>query len=134
MSFDVVLICIRKGEAATFNRTLFEEIFCREAIDPQLPLTSITYHDGGAQIDGAEDGDEIENLVFHHCGGETFYAALHELADRSGSVVLWPAKGRQIAVTRQAIVAHLPPDLADLGPPYIVANGRELAACILGRD
>lgn len=131
MSFDIFLICVRNGDAAMFERALFEDIFRRNAIDPRSPLTSVTYRDGGAEIDGAEDGDEIENIVFNHCGGDTFYAALYELADRSGSVVLWPAAGRQIAVTREAAIAHLPPDLSDLGPPYVVANGRELAACIL---
>jgi hypothetical protein len=135
MSFDIFLICFRDGEAATFKRTLFEDIFRRDAVDPRLPLTRVTYRDGGVlEIDGAEEGDETENMAFSRFGGETFFAALHELVDRSGSVLVWPAAGRSIAVTRETTIAHLPEELKELGPPFVVANGSELARCILEEE
>lgn len=129
MSFEIFLCCVRNGEGSAFKRELFEEIFARGAIDPRSPLTSVTYRDGGAQIDGAEDDEEIENLVFSHCGGETFYAALHELADRSGSFMTWPSDGLNIAVPSHDLVTHLPADFED-PTVTIVRSGRELAALI----
>jgi len=134
MSFDIFVMCFRNGDAATFERALFEEIFGRGAIDPQLPFTSVTYGDGSAEIYGADESEDIEHLMFNHCGGDTFYSALYELADRSGSVVIWPVIGRQIAVTSKAIIEHLPADVESLGPAYVVSNGQELAACVFLDD
>ncbi len=130
MSFDIFLVCVKDGEATAFKRSLFEDIFSRGAIDPRLPFTNVVYGDGGAQISGADEDEDIESLSFDHCGGDTFFAALYELADRSGSVVVWPGEERVLAVTRQAMIAHLPADMGELGPPHIVSNGRELEECI----
>jgi hypothetical protein len=130
LSFDIFLHCVKDGMPAAFECGLFEEIFGRGAIDLRLPFTRVDYVDGGAEIYGADEGEDIEHLMFTRCGGETFFAALHELADRSGSMIFWPSPGRSIAVTRADMVAHIPPDMVELGPPYIVSNGRELADCI----
>src|ERR1700730_13081390 len=135
MSFDIFLQCFRNGEPATFKRALVEEIFTRDAVDYRPPLTDVTYVDGGAGgIYGADEEEDIQNMMFNHCGGDTFFAALHELAARTNSVVFWPRVGRSIAVTDAAFVNHLPSGFDDMGPAYIVSNGRELEACIFESD
>jgi hypothetical protein len=55
VSFDIFLVCVKDGETAVFKRDLFEEIFSRGAINPQLPFTNVVYGDGGAQIYGADE-------------------------------------------------------------------------------
>jgi hypothetical protein len=132
VSFDIFLACVKDGESAAFKRILFEDIFSRGAINPRLPFTNVVYGDGGAQIDGADEHEDIESLSFNHCGGDTFFATLYELADRSGSVVFWPGEERVLAVTSQAMIAHIPADMDELGPAHIVSNGRELQNCIFG--
>ena len=129
MSFDIFLQCFRNGEPACFKRTVFEEIFLRDAIDPNELPSGVTYADGGAEI-YVEDKEEIDGVSFDHCGGDTFFAALLELADRTGAVVFWPTEGRQIAVTNPDVVGHLPAELAALGPAYIVKTGPELRDAI----
>jgi hypothetical protein len=132
MSFDIFLVCVKNGEAAAFTRSLFEDIFSRGAINPRLPFTNVVYGDGGAQIFGADEDEDIQSLSFNHCGGDTFFAALYELADRSGSVVFWPGEERVLAVMSQAMIAHIPADMDELGPAHVVANGRELQNRIFG--
>jgi hypothetical protein len=130
VSFDIFLQCVRDGMRAAFKRSLFEEIFSRGAIDPQLPLIHVGYSDGHAEIYGADEGEDIGHLMFSHCGGATFFAALYELADRSGSMIFWPSLGRSMAVTRTETIAHLPEDMGEMGPPYVVSDGHELQDCI----
>lgn len=130
MSFDIFLQCFRKGEPATFKRALVEEIFGRHAINFHLPLTGVNYADrGGAEIYGADDGDDIQSLMFNHCGGCTFFDALYELAQRTGSVVIWPTtRSPYCAVTDSETIADLPAGFCDepLGAPIVVSDGREL--------
>lgn len=73
MSFDIHLQCFRNGEPATFKRALVEEIFGRHAINFHLPLTGVNYADrGGAEIYGADDGDDIQSLMFNSAAAPRF--------------------------------------------------------------
>jgi hypothetical protein len=74
---------------------------------------------------------KTSNIMFDHCGGATFYAALHELADRSGSMIFWPSLGRSLAATRSDVIVHIPADVAELGPPHVVSDGGALEHCIM---
>jgi hypothetical protein len=126
MSFDIFLQCFRNGDLATFPRTLVEEIFARDAIAPDFPLTDVHYPDGsGGVIYGADD-DEIDCLMFNHCGGEMFFAAMYELAHRTSSVIYWPDTRPSIAITEAETAAHFPKGFGDMGPPEIVKSGQEL--------
>jgi len=130
MSFDLFLNCVRDGETATFKRALFEEIIGRGAVNARFPLGTVEYPDGsGGEIYGAdsEEDEEIDGLMFTHFGGDTLMARIWELADQTGSFLIWPSDGRCLAVTSAETVRHIPPDLAEsFGPPFIVSSGDEL--------
>jgi hypothetical protein len=134
MSIDIHLQCFRNGEPATFKRELVEQIFAREASDHRPPLTGVRYADGGAEIYGADNGDDIQSLMFNHFGGKTFFNALYELARETKSVVLMVTESHPIAVADQETIDHLPPGFASLSTPAIVSSGRELAAHLYGAD
>jgi len=129
MSFAIYLQYFRNGETATFKRAVFEQIFGRHAIDLDSFPKRVVYADGGAEIYVDADED-IDGVTFNRCGGDTFFAALLELADQTKSVVYWPDEGRQLAVTDPEILPHLPPELAALGPAFIVKSGKELEEAI----
>jgi hypothetical protein len=132
MSFDIFLQCFRAGEPASFKRALFEEIFGRHAVNPDPPFTDITYADGGAAIHGAEV-DDIQHMMFNHCGGDTFFAALHELADCTRSVILWPDEEPCLVAADPAAIENLPTDFTyGRDQVRIVHSGRELEECIFG--
>jgi hypothetical protein len=70
--------------------------------------------------------------MFNHCGGDSFYAALYELAARTRSLIFWPAVPPGAVATDAAIIQDLSPDFAErLAPVEVVRNGRELAARIM---
>jgi len=136
MSIDIHLQCFRNGEPATFKRELVEEIFTRGASDYRPPLTGVKYADGGgAEIYGADNGDDIQSLMFNHFGGKTFFNALYELARETKSVVLMVTEAHPIAVADQDTIDHLPLGFAEgLSTPVIVSSGRKLAAHLYGSD
>ena len=126
MSFGIFLQCYRDGKSVEFSRSFFEEIFGSNAVRPNFPLSTVDYPDGsGGEIYGGED-DPITCLMFNHCGGEMFFAAVHELAHRTGSVIFWADRPPCIAVTETETIAHLPGGFEDMGPAQIVKNAREL--------
>jgi hypothetical protein len=136
MGFDIFIQRCRNGERAMFKRELVQEIFGRYAVDPPPHFQGATYLDGRAEIFGADEGDEIDGLMCSHFSGMTFYEALYELADRTGSVIFWPSDGPWAAVTKEATLAHSPPGAFDRDgrPPSVVGSARELVALISGPD
>jgi hypothetical protein len=136
MSFSLFLICVRNGEPATFKTALFDEVMGRHAIDPEFPLYAVKYSDGGCDEirNTFADDDEIESVSFSHFDSNIFFDALWELAGRAGAFFAWPAEGRSTAVTSRKVLAHLPADMASMGPPYVAKNGRELYDAICGID
>jgi hypothetical protein len=136
MSSDIFLACLRGEGTEKFTRALFEEIFGRHAIDPDLPFTSVTYADGGAEVYRAED-DETDGVGFNHFGGDTFFAALYELALRTRSVIYWPENdGAWAAVAESATIALLPDGFEREGPRAVrvVRSGRKLQDVYYGRQ
>lgn len=136
MSFSIHLVCAREGEKATFKRALFDEIMGREAINPKFPLYQVDYHDGGCWDirDPFVDQGETSMISFSRFDGNTFFDLLWEFADKVGAFMFWPGEGRLIAVTNREVLAQLPGELKNMGPPYIVKNGRELFDAICGID
>jgi hypothetical protein len=130
MSFDIFLQCFRDGEMVNLDRAIFEEILGRDATEFSKSFDRVIYADGGSDIYGAKDEDEIGSLMFNHSGGDTFFERLHELADRTMSVIHWPSEPGVSAVTREETIPHLPDDFKETLPPQLVANGRELVECI----
>jgi hypothetical protein len=136
MSFSLYLICMRDGEPAAFKTSLFDEVMGREAIDPKFPLYDVKYNDGGCDEirNTFADDDEIESVSFSHFDGNIFFDALWELANRAGAFFVWPGEGRSVAVPNPGVVVHIPADMAGMGPPYIVKDGRDLYDAICGLD
>ena len=131
MAFDIFLICIRNGEAASFKRSVLQEIFGPAAHgDPDF--SNVTFPDGSGSCVYVTDADDIQHMMFNHCGGDDFFQALYELADRTKSVVCWPDTRPSSAITDQATWDHLPENFkeASLGPAQLVRSGRELEAYI----
>jgi hypothetical protein len=126
MSFDIFLQCYRNGEPATFKRSVVKEIFGPHAYgDPDF--SNVTFPDGSGSCVYVTDADDIQGMMFNHCGGNDFFQALYKLADRTKSVILWPDTRPSFAITDEATLAHLPLDFEqDFGPGQIVRNGREL--------
>ncbi len=136
MGLDIFLFCTRDGQPSTFKKSIAEEILVRDAVDKNLPVTDVLCPDGSrGEVYGLEEDEDedVDNLYFTHCAGETFFAVLYELAVKTGSYVWWADKPPNIAVTSEAKLADLPADAAaDLGPPYIVSSGAELADAVYG--
>ena len=126
MSFDIFLQCYRDGEPATFKRSVLIEIFGPYAFgNPRLSM--VTFPDGSGSCVYVVDADDIQDMMFNHCGGNDFFQALYELADRTKSIIFWPDTRPSFAVTDEGTLAHLPRDFEqDFGPGQIVRNGREL--------
>jgi hypothetical protein len=127
MSFDLFVTPVRNGDTATFRRSVFEEIFTREALEPSSPLNNVRYPDGSsAEIYGCE-ADDIDGVMFTHFGGETVFSLIIELAERTGSMIFWPDTRPALAVTRASVIDHIPADcVATIGPAKIVSDAREL--------
>jgi hypothetical protein len=130
MAFDIFLACIRNGEPATFKRSVLEEIFGPHAYgDPDF--SNVTFPDGSGSCIYVARDEDIEGMMFNHCGGDDFFQALYELADRTKSVIFWPDTRPSFAVTDEATLAHLPLDYKQkFGPAQLVHSGRELQAYI----
>ena len=133
MSDPLLITCVAGRAASTFARNLFEEIFCRHAIAPKLPLLEVTYLDGGATEIYGGDEDPIETISFHRFGGDTFWAAIFELARRTGSVVYWPGEPPWAAIVDSLIVEELPEGFKEPenGQPILAANPKELEQCFI---
>jgi hypothetical protein len=129
MGFEIFTERFREKEPAPYDRKIAEEIFIRDAINPTTPLGEVRYADGSAEIDGAED-DEVSGLVLAHFSGRTVLERLLELAQRTGSVIIWPGDETCAAVTSPEWLAHLPDDMIESMQPTVVRNLDELIAAI----
>lgn len=129
MSFDIFLGCYRNGEPATFKRSAFNEIFDvkTDERDPGYEVVEYPDGSGGAVYLHERGKDEIEHMMFNHCGGDTFWAKVYELLYVTQSLIYWPSDGSGYAVASTAALKHLPADLVEeAGKVKIVHNAREL--------
>ena len=152
MSFDIFLQCFRRGEPATFERRVFDEIFLPYCTRPDSYRSdpgemNVEFPDGsGGQIyPGSEIGDptderaeahksrdnsKIQGVMFNHCGGGQFFQAMYELADRTSAVIFWPSEGPSTVVTKEAVLKELPDDFPKLAEAKIVHNGADIVKAI----
>lgn len=132
MSFDIFLRRFRNGEAAPFRRADFEEIFGPYVCSRETRFVCVEFPDGGGSDVYIDDGDTW-HLMFNHCGGDSFFAALYELAARTQSVIFWPDDPPRAAATDAATLQHLPPEFTESpASVQLVHSGSELIACISG--
>jgi hypothetical protein len=129
MGFEIFVERFRDKEPAPYARKIAEEIFNRDAIEPTTPLNEVRYADGGAEIDGAVD-DEMSGFVVAHFSGRIVLERLLELAQRTGSVIIWPGEETCAAVTSSEWLAHLPEDMIESMQPVVVRTVDELVAVI----
>ena len=134
MSFDIFLLCVRNGEAATFSRSTLVEVFGASIVsrEPDGFFKLYFADGGGADVYSGHDDDVVQHIGFNRPGGDMFFEALYKLADRTKSVVFWPDTRPSSAITDQATWDHLPENFkeASLGPAQLVHSGRELEAYI----
>ncbi len=107
MGFDLFVHCFKNKEYAQYDRQIVEDIFNRDSIDPTTPLSEVRYHDGRAEVYGAEK-EKISGVMLSHFGGRTVLARVLELAERTGSLIFWPDEERRMAVTNAEVLNHLP--------------------------
>ncbi len=131
MSFDIFLQCFRNGEAATFKRSVFNEIFETET-DPRYPDFEQPRYPDGSGGDIYVDEHDIQCIMFNHCGGEMFWAKVYELLYVTQSLIFWPAGGPGFVVASTAALKHLPADLSEDIEVKVVHNARELETLIYG--
>lgn len=139
MSFDIFLQCFCNGEPEPIPRELFESIFLPHATHldsykEDRGYMTVEYSDGSAAsiyCGGDEGEEETSHMMFDHCGGDSFWADLYRLAERTQSVIFWPAVLSFRIFTNEAAVAHLPKDF--LGADDIVRfirSGAEITGLI----
>ena len=133
MSFEVFTRRFRNKQMAPYATAIAERIFMRGAIDPKTPLEGVDYVDGSAEIYGAE-GDMTDGITIARFSGRTVHERLFELADETGSVILWPAADVRALVTKAEWLDHLPDDMLQIEPnPAVVHNVDELIEAIRRR-
>lgn len=132
MSFDIFLQCYRNGEAASFKRAVFDEIFETQNDRIGRDFVQPRYSDGSGG-DIYVDENDIQCIMFNHCGGDIFWAKVYELLYVTQSLIFWPAGGPAAVVARADALKHLPSDFDEMfGKIHVVANARELEALIYG--
>ena len=132
MSFDIFLQRYRNGEAATFKRSVFNEIFETETDRRDPDFVQPEYPDGSGG-DIYVDENDIQCIMFNHCGGDIFWAKVYELLYVTQSLIFWPAGGPAAVVARADTLKHLPSGFDEMfGKIHVVANARELEALIYG--
>lgn len=134
MSLDIFLHCFRNGEPATFARSLFNDIFGVTEDEEEEPgFLDVRYPDGSAAEIYVDEGD-IQNIMFNHCGGGTFWEKLFELARVTESVIFWPEDDESAVVASAAALQHLPVDFAEGKNIRVVQSAGELEACIFAGE
>ncbi len=84
----------------------------------------------GGEIYGASS-ENFEELSVDEGAGNPLFDALWRIANGTGALVYWLGAENCSAVTRSAVLQHLPQDIvADAGPVRIVANGRALKKAV----
>lgn len=137
MSFDIFLQCFRKGEPESVPRALFESIFLPHAVpaeaykkDPGYMVVEYPDNSGASIYTSYGDDDPAQagSFMFNHCGGESFWRDLYELADRSKSIIYWPSEKSIYVYTDEAVVKDVPEGAFDSG--RLIKNGFDIVAAI----
>jgi hypothetical protein len=131
MSFDIFVQCFRNKEPATFKRAIFDEIFDSFVVDQRKHFLRVRYPDGSGSDIYVDDDDNLESIMFNHCGGDAFFEALYLLAKRTKAVIFWPNVDHISVVTDAETLQHLPSKFVDEdGRPEVVSNGEAITDAI----
>ena len=120
MGFELFVHAVRDGKPFYYARSIAEEIFNRDAIDPSTPLTNVEYADGMAEIFGA-DKDPMDGIMLAHFSGRTVLERAFELAVKTGSIIVWPGSPPW-AVPDLAVIGHLPGDPTENKAQFVAVS------------
>jgi hypothetical protein len=121
MGFDLFVHCFKNKKYALYDRQIAEEIFNRDSIDPATPLTEVRYHDGRAEIYGAEE-EKTSGVMLSHFGGRTVLARVLELAEKTGSFIFWTFSEGRAAVANADVLDHLPDEAREVFSEIVVVT------------
>ena len=136
MSFDIFLVCFRNGDAAPFKREVFEAIFLPHcdnvrAYKSDPSFMRVEYRDGSGGDIYCGDERDIDNIMFNHCGGESFFNDMFDLADRTLSIIFWPDATPVYVYTNAAVLKELPKDFIEKGDrSRLVRSGFDIVEAI----
>ena len=131
MSIPIFFQRYQNGAPASFDRTTIANILGSAAVMDGDCIGAIRFSDSdGGEVYGA-DAESFEQLSFDQGRGKRFFDALWRIADDTNAFIYWLGDGSCSAVTKQAVIAELPPEIVrDAGPVKVVRTGAELDAAI----
>ncbi len=121
MGLDLFVRCFKNKEHALYERQIAEEIFNKDSIDPATPLDEVRYHDGRAEIYGAEK-EKISGVMLTHFGGRTVLAHVLELAEETGSLIFWTFSDGRAAITNADVLNHLPDEAREVFNEIVIVT------------
>ena len=129
MSFDIMLQHFTGGECSTFPRALVESSFGPFVVHRTDSFIRVRYPDDSGADMWFDNVENIDHIMFNHCGGNTFTKAMFELMKRTGSVIYWP--GGRAVVADRSVIDTLPPDIVKaLGTPTVISAPQEIRDAI----
>ena len=130
MSFDIFVQCFENGEPKAFKRSIFDDIFGPRVVR-RKPVLKIAYPDSGGADIYIADADEIESIMFNHCGGDAFFEDRYELLKRARAVVYWSDLPPNCAIPDKEVMAELSDDfIKSVKGPSVVHNGKGIVEAI----
>ncbi|MEW6437295.1 MAG: hypothetical protein AB1508_09005 [Pseudomonadota bacterium] len=121
MGLELFTIAFRDKDVAPYPRSVVEDIFNRDALEPHAPLVNVLYADSAGEIYGADE-DEITGIMVAHFGGPTILERVFELAVKTNSLICWTSGApRYGGVTSREMLDHLP-DGIDRAKIAIIQN------------
>jgi hypothetical protein len=132
MSFDIFLQCFRDKAPATFERSNFEDVFGAYIVSRESNpgFVGVKFPDGSHADVYISELENIDGLMVNHCGGDAFFQALYQLADRTKSSIYWPGSAPSSVVTDDATVLHLPEGFAENFGTTVVKDGAGIIGAI----
>lgn len=114
-----------------FKRAPAQEIFARDALQPEHALSCVEYPDGSGGCIYIGNEEDIAGMMFNHCGGETFFDRVWELEDRTDSHFFWPGFEQNYAVRRPERAEGVEKwSEGNFLNPQVARNGLELVYAI----
>ena len=132
MSFDIFVARFQDAKPTQFKRACFEEVFGKFIVERETHFVRLRYPNqgGGAEV-YIDDADDIESVMFNHCGGDEFWEGVYQFAKRIDGVIWWPNIEHISAVASADLLRHLPARFVDQDAhPTVIANGHELVEAI----
>lgn len=130
--FIIYLRCFRNGQAATFERVIFDRLFAAHVIESDGAFMRVSFPDRSGGDITIEAGPRIFSIAFSNCNGNAFFDAVYELTYRTRSILSWDTNKPECAIVDPETLDHVLPEMRRrLGTARVIHNGRELENYIL---